>query len=93
MENLNPNDLTAINAAKAVANSLNVVCKCGSKVFIPAVVLKKVSALVSPSGKEELVDIPVYVCAKCGEVPEEFKSKPNYAKIFGENINNQNLVK
>lgn len=89
----NLNDMQQINTAKVVVNSPNVVCKCESKVFIPAVVLKKVSALVSPSGKEELVDIPIYVCAKCGEVPEEYKNKPNYNKIFGEDINDQNLVK
>ena len=84
MEEIN-NDLSYINSAKNIIESPNIVCKCGNKVFIQAVVLKKISALISPSGKEEIVEIPVYVCSKCGEVPEEYKNKPNFSKIFGEN--------
>ena len=81
--------MASLEMQKAIVNSPNVVCECGSKVFAPGVVLKKVSALTSPTGKEEIIDIPVYVCAKCGEVPRVYKDKPNYNKIFGEENNNQ----
>ena len=48
-----------MQAMKGVMDSPNVVCgACGSKVFIPAVVLKKVSSLSSPTGKEMIADIP-----------------------------------
>jgi len=80
-------DLSGINTAKMVVESPNVVCECGCKIFVPAVALKKVSALVSPTGKEEIIDIPVYICSKCGEIPQVYKDKPNYKMIFGENEN------
>lgn len=74
-----------MNTAKAIYKSPNVVCpKCGSKVFREAIILKKVSALVSPTGKEELYPIPVYVCDKCGTIPDEFLSKSAAKEILGE---------
>lgn len=76
--------MNSVNSAKALLTSPNVVCKCGCKIFVPGFLLKKVSALVSPTGKEEIVDLPIYVCSKCGEIPEEFKSKPNFKQIMGE---------
>lgn len=82
--------VSPMDMAKAIATSPNVVCECGSKVFNSALVLKKISALVSPTGKEEIVDIPVFVCAKCGKIPAEIKNNRNYAKIFGEESNELN---
>lgn len=69
---------------KMLLDSPNIVCSCGSKIFTEAIVLKKVSALLSPTGKDELYPIPVYVCAKCGKIPEELTSKANADKILGE---------
>ena len=70
---------------KLVLEGPNVVCKnCGSKLFHEAVALKKVSAILSPTGKEELMPIPVFVCDKCGEIPEEYKNERNYKVIMGE---------
>ena len=40
-------------------------CECGCNYFIPVVELYMVSALVSPNGKESLVQRPVLVCLKC----------------------------
>ena len=68
----------------AVLDSPNIVCECGCKTFAPAAVLKKVSRLFTGTGREELVDIPVYVCTKCGKVPQEYMEKGNAARIFGE---------
>lgn len=73
-----------VETAAKVINSDNVVCKCGCKFFRPVFILKRMSALVSPTGKEEIIDIPVYVCDKCGEVAEHFKNNANYKKIIGE---------
>ena len=71
--------------ASAVLNAQNIVCdKCGSKLFEPAYVLKRVSKLVSPSGRDEVIEIPVFVCAKCGEIAPHYKSNANYSKIMGE---------
>jgi len=85
------NELTQQQLAKSVMTSPNVVCKCGSKVFHEALILKKVSALISPTGKEMLYPIPVYVCDKCGEIPAEFLDKGNANAILGEDIKNNKL--
>ena len=68
----------------AVLDSPNIVCECGCKTFAPAAVLKKVSRIITMTGRDEIVDIPVYVCTKCGKVPQEYMDKGNAARIFGE---------
>lgn len=77
--------MSAQPSANAVMNAENIVCdKCGSKFFTPAYVLKRVSKLVSPSGRDEVLEIPLFICAKCGEVAPHYKSNTNYSKIVGE---------
>lgn len=72
--------------AKHVLTAPNVVCpNCGGKTFTETVVLKKLSPILSPTGKEELYPIPVFTCSKCGTIPNEFLSKPNAKVILGEN--------
>lgn len=41
--------------------------ECGNTIFDMKHRLFKVSALQSPSGQEELADIPVYICTSCGK--------------------------
>ena len=43
--------------------------KCGNASFIQSYFLKRVSALVSPTGKEAIVPIQVFACGNCGTVP------------------------
>jgi hypothetical protein len=44
---------------------------CGEpQMFETYYMFKKVSALISPTGKEEHIPIEVIVCKKCGKVPE-----------------------
>jgi len=54
-----------------IKNFKTVTCCCGGVVFENALVLKKISALISPTGKEELYPMEILVCRKCGKVPEE----------------------
>lgn len=75
-----------------VLHSPNIVCKCGCKTFVEASVLKKVSALVSPTGKEDIFPVPVYICSKCGEIPVEFLEKGNAKMILGEEKIPDNLI-
>ena len=45
-------------------------CKeCGNASFIQSFFLKKISALMSPTGQEAIVPIQVYSCGNCGAVP------------------------
>lgn len=69
-----------------VVGSPNVVCECGCKLFNRKYVLKNLSALVSPTGAPQIIEIPVFVCADCGSIPNEFKQNANYKYIFGEEI-------
>ena len=74
----------ALDFRANVISSPNVVCECGSKLFTQQFVLKNLSQLVSPTGKAQVVEVPIFVCAKCGEVPKEFKENSNYKYILGE---------
>jgi DNA-directed RNA polymerase subunit RPC12/RpoP len=49
--------------------------KCKHDVFIPAFKMRKLSALLSPAGKETMVPVNVFACAKCGHINEEFLPK------------------
>ncbi len=69
---------------KLVMTSPNVVCpKCGSKLFHEVVALKRISSIISPTGQEEVVPIPMYACINCGEIPDEYKKKRQYDVIMG----------
>ena len=41
------------------------ICDCGNYAFNSAVMFKKVSALISPTGKEEHVPIEIVTCTSC----------------------------
>jgi len=59
--------------ASAMETALDVACeKCGNKYFTEATLVKKVSALVSPTGKEILIPIPVLACLDCKHVNDMF---------------------
>jgi len=84
-----------------VIDSPNIVCECGCKTFTPAAILKKVPMLVTMTGRDEIVDIPVYICTKCGKIPQEYIDKANFKRIMGEenessdesnNINNNGII-
>lgn len=40
-------------------------CKCGCEVWDHGIVLKKISGLINPTGKDQLGTLPVIVCKKC----------------------------
>ena len=45
---------------------------CNNYLFITSFVLKKLSAIVSPTGQETLIPVQVYSCCNCGKVAEGF---------------------
>ncbi len=46
--------------------------KCGNPTFKQTMMLHKLSALVSPTGKETIIPAAVFACEKCNHVNEEF---------------------
>ena len=45
---------------------------CGGSTFKQTLLLRKMSALVSPSGQETIIPMQVFACEKCGHVNKEF---------------------
>lgn len=67
MPRLRPQDL---------ANSKEMKCeKCECNTFNPVVMIRVVSALVSPTGQEVTVPIQSFACTKCHHVNEAFLPK------------------
>ena len=56
-----------------LSSATDVVCEaCGCRVFDAVALIKKVSALLSPTGKETHVPIQTFACKKCGNINKEF---------------------
>ncbi len=45
---------------------------CSGKTFKQTMLLRKMSAIVSPTGQEALVPVAVFACEQCGHVNKEF---------------------
>jgi hypothetical protein len=56
-------------------SSKNISCDCGGLLFAEKLFFKKISAILSPSGKEEVAPMPVIVCERCGKVPSTFDTQ------------------
>ena len=46
--------------------------KCENNTFKQTMMLRKVSAIVSPSGKETIIPVGVFACESCNHVNVEF---------------------
>ncbi len=54
-------------------NVENMKCdECESETFTPAFIIKHLSALVSPTGKETMVPIQIFKCSDCNHINEKF---------------------
>ena len=52
------------------------VCEsCGNDTFTQVFKMRKLSALLSPTGKPTMIPIQVFACAKCGYINKEFQVK------------------
>lgn len=49
-------------------------CECGNGTWTIDYILKHISALVSPTGKETLAPIQIFACAKCHKFHPSFKN-------------------
>lgn len=58
---------------KDLAGAKDTVCEqCQHNTFKNEFIIKTVSALLSPTGKEINVPIPIFACAKCGHINKSF---------------------
>ena len=47
--------------------------KCDNSTFKQTLLVRKMSALASPSGQEMIIPMAVFACEKCGHVNKEFE--------------------
>lgn len=58
-----------------LSNAIDLKCAdCGKSTFTAVFVLKKISALLSPTGKATFAPVQVFECSNCHLVPEDFLS-------------------
>ena len=59
-----------------VEDLTDIVCEnCGGRFFREVNAFKRVPALISPTGKEQIIPVPTFRCDDCGHVNEEFMPK------------------
>ena len=49
--------------------------KCENETFTQVYRMRKLSALLSPTGQETMIPIQVFACAKCGHINKGFQPK------------------
>jgi len=51
----------------------DVVCdSCGNYTFVPVMLMKRLSAILSPTGQEAIIPMQVFSCNACGWINKEF---------------------
>ena len=56
-----------------LTHAKDIVCeKCECKGFKQSMMLKRLSALVSPNGQESIVPVMVFACESCNHINKEF---------------------
>jgi len=59
-----------------VSQTTPVVCEeCGHDAFTSVFKIRKLSALIAPSGQETIVPVQAFACAKCGHINTDFLPK------------------
>ena len=48
---------------------------CGNNTFVQVYQMRKLSALLSPTGTEAMIPVQVFACAKCGHINKGFLPK------------------
>ena len=49
--------------------------KCENDTFTQVYRMRKLSALLSPTGQEAMIPVQVFACAKCGHINKGFQPK------------------
>ena len=59
-----------------ISDTETILCEeCNNASFIQSFFLKRISALMSPNGKEAIVPIQVFACGNCGSIPSKMMSQ------------------
>jgi len=72
IETMSPNGQPQMNLDLSQASDVK--CdKCDNDSFKQAILLKRMSALISPSGQEILIPVSAFACEKCEHINDEFR--------------------
>ena len=67
-----PSQQVPINALQ-LAQADSVTCEsCGNHTFVTVMMMKRISPIISPTGKEAVVPIQTFACNACGFVNKQF---------------------
>ena len=59
-----------------ISQTTEEVCEsCGNDTFTQVYKMRKLSALLSPTGTEAMIPVQVFACAKCGHINSAFLPK------------------
>ena len=59
--------------ASQLAQADSVTCEsCGNHTFVAVMMMKRISPIISPTGKEAVVPIQTFACNACGFVNKQF---------------------
>ena len=57
-----------------LTHAQDIICeKCEGKGFKQTMMLKKLSALMSPTGQEAIIPVAAFACDSCGHINKEFQ--------------------
>ena len=57
-----------------LTHAQDIICeKCEGKGFKQTMMLKKLSALLSPNGQEVIIPVAAFACDSCGHINKEFQ--------------------
>ena len=84
--------MTPQNIGAAIESAENIKCNCGCTTFTQGMELKKLSKLVSPTGQEEIITLPVFICSKCGKILRLDRDENETAEESGPKTNNGSLI-
>ena len=71
----------------------NLACECGHKLYKKVFIIKKISALISPTGKETVIPIEVHACDSCGKISSLYKNLNATDELPGDGESIQGSVK
>jgi predicted nucleic acid-binding Zn ribbon protein len=68
-----PDDNMGRSVGLKLEDMTDIICEnCGCRYFNQVHAFKRVSALLSPTGKEQIMPVPSFRCSDCGHINEEF---------------------
>ena len=84
--------MTPQNISAAIESAENIKCSCGCTTFTQGLELKKLSKLISPTGQEEVITLPVFICSKCGKILRLDRDENGTAEESGPKTNSGSLI-